>query len=118
MLSPYDGSNVSFPPCSTNGGSNHVNSQSLPASITSQSYSNPLPSPVTMSKESTYSIGSHSSPNQNSISSDLSQSQKVRTQKPIRTMFLSKRTFLIWNLLLTMFSTGSHVVLFTCFSIK
>ncbi|KAG8191646.1 hypothetical protein JTE90_016440 [Oedothorax gibbosus] len=61
-------------------GTNHVNSQSLPVSISSQSYSNPLPSPVTMSKESTYSIGSHTSPNQNSISTDLSQSQKVASQ--------------------------------------
>ncbi|CAL1294429.1 unnamed protein product [Larinioides sclopetarius] len=61
-------------------GTSHVNSQALPSNITSQSYSNPLPSPVTMNKDSTYNIGSHSSPSQNSISSDLNQSQKVASQ--------------------------------------
>ncbi|GIY56132.1 hypothetical protein CEXT_135281 [Caerostris extrusa] len=62
-------------------GSSHVSSQALPSNITSQSYSNPLPSPVTMNKDSTYSVGSHSSQSQNSISNDLSQSQKVASQE-------------------------------------
>ncbi|GFY67187.1 protein lingerer [Trichonephila inaurata madagascariensis] len=61
-------------------GTSHVNNQTLPSSITSQSYSNPLPSPVTMNKDTTYNIGTHNSPSQNSISSDLNQSQKVASQ--------------------------------------
>ncbi|XP_035220242.1 protein lingerer-like isoform X2 [Stegodyphus dumicola] len=60
--------------------SSHVNNQALPSSIASQSYSNALPSPVTMSKESTYNIGSHTNSNQSTISNDLSQSQKVASQ--------------------------------------
>lgn len=97
FLCHYFGKNKLFIFICSSNSSSHVNNQVLSSNITSQSsYTNALPSSVTMSKDSSYSIGSHNSPNQNSISSELNQSQKVNI---IYFLCASCGIIITWNFL-------------------
>lgn len=75
--------------------SSHVTNQAMPSSISSQSsYSNAMPSSVSLSKDSTYNLGSHSSPSQNTSDSQESMLMSQSEHKTVESVssYVNHRT--------------------------